>query len=197
MQTSRIVGFLAPAVLWWCFGEHAALADSAAPPAKDSERGARLVFAGAEPIKQEFQVRDDQVEVMNLKVWFRNDGRAPAHLHSVAALQVLTEKRLTPAEEENYFLSAREGSSVKAEGLVAPGQKTSVTSQAGVDEQGWSDFLGKRKYLYSFVSVEYGRADSGSKDDTETESCVWFEGGNLNAVNPCKTDRNKVIESGG
>jgi hypothetical protein len=184
--------------LFWCCSGYAAFAEAAPALSKDADqtpRAARLIFVRAEPIKQEFQVRDDRVEVVNLKIWFKNEGRSTARLLSVGASQVPTGKRLTPAEEENDFLSAREGSSIKLNGVVEPGQMISFVSQAGVEEQAWADFLARRKYLYSFVSVAYRSEGSGPNDDIETETCVWFQNGDLDAIDTCKTDRNRVIGS--
>jgi hypothetical protein len=190
-----LVRILVAGLLWCCCG-YAAFAQAAPAASKDADQalsGPRLIFVRAEPIKQEFQVRDDKVEVASLKMWFKNEGRSTARLVSVAVSQVLTAQPLTPAEEENYFLSAREGSSITLSGAVEPGQMTAFVSQSGVEDEAWADFLAKRKYLYSFVSATYRGEGSDPKDDVETETCVWFQNGDLNAINPCKTDRNRVI----
>jgi hypothetical protein len=178
-------------LIFVCSG-YTAFAEDAAAPSKD---GARLIFVRAEPIEEELQIRDDKVKVVNLKMWFKNEGRSPAQLLSVGISHLVTDKRLEKPEEEHYFLSAIEGSSTKLSGVVEPGQMTSFISQSGAGEQGWADFLAKKKYLYSFISTAYRSEESSAKGDMETETCIWFENGDLNAVNLCKTDRNRVMES--
>ena len=159
-------------------------------------RARELVFTHAEPVKQTLQVRDERTELMNLKMWFKNEGKSAARLVSLGAMQVTTDKALTPPEEENYFLTAREEWSAKLDGAIQPGEAISFTSQGGIDEQDWSDFLAKRKRLYSFFNVSYRNEGSNSKDETETETCVWFQNGDVNRINSCKTDRNRVLTNG-
>lgn len=195
MPLFRIFG-LAPAAaaLLLCCCAFAARAENPANPGQDA--GARLVFTHAEPVKQTLLVRDERADLTNLKLWFKNEGKSPARLVSLGAMQVMTNKALTPPEEENYFLTAREEWSAKLDGAVQPGQTVSFTSRGGIDDQDWSDFLAKRKRLYSFLDVSYRSEGSDSKDETETESCVWFQNGDVNAINSCKTDRNRVLTNG-
>ena len=91
---------------------------------------------------------------MNLKLWFKNEGQAPARLLTLGTMPVLTDKILTPAEEENYFKVAATQWSVKIDGDVQPGQTISFASQNGIDDPGWTEFQAKRKYLYSFLVGE-------------------------------------------
>jgi len=193
MPFFRIRGLAAATALFLCYCAFAALAET---PANREDAGARLVFMHAEPVKQTLQVRDERAELMNLKMWFKNEGKSPARLVSLGAMQVTTDKALTPPEEENYFLTAREEWSAKLDGTVQRGQTVSFTSRGGIDDQDWSDFLAKRKRLYSFFDVSYRSEGSDSKDETETETCVWFQNGDFNAINSCKTDRNRVLTNG-
>ena len=147
--------------LVWCCSGYVAFAQPAPASSNDANPptpAARLIFVRADPIEQEIQIRDDKVKVVNLKMWFKNEGQSPARLLSVAVSQILTDKRLTPTEEENYFLSAREGSSIKLNGVVEPAQMTSFVSQAGVEEQGWADFLASEN-----ISIPLSRPLTGAK----------------------------------
>ncbi len=114
--------------------------------------GAKLVFTRVEQIKRPLLIRDQRLELMNLNLWFRNEGQVAARLLAVGTMPLLTDKILTPAEEENYFNVAATQWSVKLDGEVEPGQTVSFASQNGIDDEGWAEFQAKRKYLYAFLA---------------------------------------------
>jgi hypothetical protein len=164
--------------------------------AQPAPSGARLIFTRAEPIEQSVQVRDEKYKVMNLKLWFRNDGRSMARLHSIAIMPLLTDKLLTAAEEDNDFRVAATQWSIIVNGEVKPGESASFASRNGVDDEGWTEFQANKKYLYSFVTLSYGSEGSKSPDETLTEMCVWFQNGDIKTVNECQSGHNQVRKSG-
>jgi hypothetical protein len=166
------------------------LADETITPAALS---AKLVFTHVEPVQQPLLIRDQRLELMNLKLWFKNEGQAPARLLNLGTMPVLTDKILTPAEEENYFKVAATQWSVKIAGDVQPGQTISFASQNGIDDPGWTEFQAKRKYLYSFLSVSYRAEDSRGPKDIVTEACVWFQNADTKTVNDCQSNHNRAF----
>lgn len=175
----------APAIML-CFYQYSAFAQTRTPSS------ARLIFTHAEPIEQSVQVRDEKYKLVNLKMWFKNDGQSTARLHTIAIMPVLTDKVLTAAQEDNEFSFAATQWSVVFNGEVKPGQTVALSSQNGVDDQGWTDFQANRKYLYSFLSLSYISEDLGAQDETVTELCIWFQNGDVKTVNACQSDHNRV-----
>jgi hypothetical protein len=168
MWLSKVLRLAAATII--CWGARGQIA--AGQPAQDSFKladeartpgalSAKLVFTHVEPVQQPLLIRDQRLELMNLKLWFKNEGQAPARLLTLGTMPVLTDKILTPAEEENYFKIAATQWSVKIDGDVQPGQTISFASQNGIDDPGWTEFQAKRKYLYSFLSVSYRAEGSG------------------------------------
>jgi hypothetical protein len=187
MPLSRVLKAVVVIVL--CLCSHGAVAQPAPP-------GARLVFSHAEPVEQSVQVRDEKYRVMNLKLWFRNDGRSTARLHTIAIMPLLTAKLLTPAEEDNDFGVAATQWSIVVNGEVKPGESASFASRNGVDDEGWTEFQAARKYLYSFLTLSYGSEGSKSQDETLTEMCVWFQNGDIKTLNECQSGHNQVRRKG-
>jgi len=187
MPLSRVLNAVAAIVMWSC--AHGA----AAQPARS---GARLVFTRAEPVEQSVQVRDEKYKVMNLKLWFRNDGTSAARLHSIAIMPLLTDKLLTAAEEDSDFSVAAAQWSIIVNGEVKPGESASFASRSGVDDEGWTAFQTNRKYLYSFLTLSYASEGSEHPGETLTEMCVWFQNGDIRTVNECQSGHNQVRESG-
>ncbi len=98
-----------------CCGAYGQIA--AAQPAQDNSKpavettkpaalNAKLVFTHAEPFQQPLLIRDQRLELTNLKLWFKNEGQAPARLLTLGTMPVLTDKILSPAEEEEFFKAA-------------------------------------------------------------------------------------------
>jgi hypothetical protein len=111
-------------------------------------------------------------------------------------MPVLTDKILTPDQEENYLGFAARQWSVKLDGEVQPGQSAFFTSQNGIDDEGWSEFQAKRKYLYSFLTVTYRAENSASQNEIATETCVWFQNADVSAANACQSGHNRVFARG-
>jgi hypothetical protein len=187
-------------MLFWGAYEHIAISQPAQSNSKQADGtlkpttlDAKLVFIRAEPIQQSLLIRDQRLELMNLNLWFRNEGQAAARLLTLGTMPLLTDKILTPAEEENYFNVAATQWSVKLDGEVEPGQTVSFASQNGIDDEGWSEFQAKRKYLYSFLAVTYRSKDSDAQNEIITETCVWFQNGDTNTVNDCQSNHNQAV----
>jgi hypothetical protein len=187
-------------MLFWGAYEHIAIGQPAQSNSQQADEnikaatsGAKLVFTHVEPIKQPLLIRDQRSELTNLNLWFRNEGQAAARLLTLGTMPLLTDKILTPDEEENYFNIAATQWSVKLDGEVAPGQTVSFASQNGIDDEGWSEFQVKRKYLYSFLAVTYRSKDSDAQNEIITETCVWFQNGDTNTVNDCQSNHNQAV----
>ena len=200
MPPSRVLRLAAVTVLFWGAYEHIAVGQPAQSSSKQADgnikvatSGAKLVFTRAEPIQQPLLIRDQRLELMNLNLWFRNEGQAAARLVTLGTMLLLTDKILTAAEEENYFNIAATRWAVKLDGEVEPGQPVAFASQSGIDDVGWAEFQAKRKYLYSFMAVTYSSKDSGAQNEIITETCVWFQGGDTNSVNDCQSDHNQAV----
>jgi hypothetical protein len=158
--------------------------------------GARLVFTNIEAVQQSLLIRDQRLELTNLKMWFKNEGQSAARLVALGTMPVLTDKILTPAEEENYFDVAASQWSIKLDGEVQPGQTASFASQNGIDDQGWAEFQAKQKYLYSFLAVSYRTENSNSQNEIVTETCVWFQNADIKRVNYCQSGHNQAFLRG-
>jgi len=205
MLVSRVLGFVAFALLFWPGGAGVAIAQGISKDAKPAEKTerteqtsaaqARLVFTHAEPFQQPVYIRGQQVDIANLKMWFKNEGQAPAHLLTVGAMSVLSDKPLTETQEENDLKAAATEWSVKASAVVEPGQGAFFAGQAGIDEVGWADFQAKRNFLYSFVTLSYRSGDSESGTEIVTEACVWFQSADIKTANPCESGHNRVFQT--
>jgi hypothetical protein len=203
MSLSRAVGLAAFTIIFWYGGERSAIAQSALNDSnkaqeatKQSSLAAKLVFTRSEPIQQSLLIRDQRLELMNLKLWFKNEGQAPARLLTLGTMPVLTDKILTQDEEEYYLNVAARQWSIKLDGKVQPGQTAFFTSQNGIDDEGWSEFQAKRKYLYSFLTLTYRAENSASQDEVVTETCIWFQNADVSTVNTCQSGHNKVFPRG-
>ena len=131
-----------------------------AEPAASSEvdpSSARLVFTHVETGQQLLRIRDQRSELIALRMGFKNEGQAAARLLTLATTPVLTDHVLTAAEEENYFGTVAKRWSIKLNGEVEPGQNVFFAGQEGIDDASWAEFQAKRKYLYSFLTVSYGK----------------------------------------
>lgn len=199
MLRSKIIAIAAAGLL--CCVEYNALAQAASDKPETADEttkppalGAKLVFTHAESFQQPLLIRDQRLELTNLKMWFQNEGRSPARLMRLGTTLVLTDKILTREEEESEFNIAAKQWSIPLEGEVKPGQTASFASQNGIDDEGWTEFQAKRKYLFSFLAVTYraGGADSGK--EIVTEACVWFRNADVKAANACQADHNRVVE---
>jgi hypothetical protein len=188
-----------------CCGAYGEIA--AAQPAQDNSKpavettkpaalNAKLVFTHAEPFQQPLLIRDQRLELTNLKLWFKNEGHAPARLLTLGTMPILTDKILSLAEEEEFFKAASTQWSVKIDGDVQPGQTVSFASQNGIDDPGWTEFQAKRKYLYSFLAVSYTAGTSGGQKDIVTETCVWFQNADTKTANDCQSNHNRAVVSG-
>ncbi len=169
------------------------LADETKKPVAPS---AKLVFTHAEPFLQPLLIRDQRLELTNLKLWFKNEGQEPARLLTLGTMPVLTDKILTPAEEDEFFKVAATRWSVKIDGAVEPGQIISFASQNGIDDEGWAEFQAKRKYLYAFLAVTYRAEDASGPKEIVTETCVWFENADTKTVNDCQSNHNLAVLRG-
>jgi hypothetical protein len=203
MSLSRALSLAAFTITFWCGYERIAIAQSdpndsnkAQEAAKQAGLAAKLVFTHAEPVQQSLLIRDQRLDLTNLKLWFKNDGQAPARLLTLGTMPVLTDKILTPGQEENYLGFAARQWSVKLDGEVQPGQSAFFTSQNGIDDEGWSEFQAKRKYLYSFLTMTYRAENSASQNEIVTETCVWFQNASVSTVNKCQSDHNRVFPRG-
>jgi hypothetical protein len=199
MLRSKIIAIAAAGLL--CFTEYNALAqavsdkpETADETTKPINLGAKLVFTHAESFEQPLLIRDQRLELTNLKMWFQNEGRSSARLMRLGTTLVLTDKILTGEEEENEFDIAAKRWSIPVEGEVKPGQTTSFASQNGIDDEGWTEFQAKRKYLYSFLAVSYRADEAEGGKDIVTEACVWFQNADVKAVSTCQADHNRVVE---
>ncbi len=203
MSLSRGLGLAVFTIAFWCGCERIAIAQSAV---KDSNKGqevaqqaglaAKLVFTHVEPIQQSLLIRDQRLELMNLRLWFKNEGQEPARLLTLGTMPVLADKVLTPEEEENYLDVAEKQWSTKLDGEVQPGQSTFFTSQNGIDDEGWSEFQAKRKYLYSFLAVTYKVENSASQNEIVTETCIWLQNADVSTVNKCQSGHNRAALRG-
>jgi hypothetical protein len=188
MSQSKFLRVAAAILLW--LSQYSAFAQAPAPSSP------RLVFTRAEPVEQSLLVRDERMKVMNLKMWFKNEGQSAARLLSIGIMPALTDKVLTAAEEEEDFAVATTQWSVKLDGEVKPGQTAAFASQNGVDDEGWAAFQAKQKYLYSFVTLRYSWEKSDGQGDIVTETCVRFKDGDVNSVENCQAGHNQVRERG-
>ncbi len=198
MLRSKIIGIALAGLL--CCAEYNALAEAASDKAETADEsakpnavGAKLVFTHVETFRQPLLIRDQRLELTNLKMWFQNEGQSPARLMRLGTTLVLTNKILTPEEEENEFNIAAKQWSIPLEGEVKPGQTASFASQNGIDDEGWAEFQAKRKYLYSFLAVTYRAEDADSGKEIVTEACVWFQDADVKAVNTCRAGHNRVV----
>ena len=203
MWLSKVLRLAAATML--CCGAYGEIA--AAQPAQDNSKpavettksaalSAKLVFTHAEPFQQPLLIRDQRLELTNLKLWFKNEGQAPARLLTLGTMPILTDKILSPAEEEEFFKAASTQWSVKIDGDVQPGQTVSFASQNGIDDPGWTEFQAKHKYLYSFLAVSYTAGASAGQKDIVTETCVWFRNADTKTVNDCQSNHNRAVVSG-
>jgi hypothetical protein len=200
---SKVLSLAAAAMVYWgACGQIAAAqpAQNNSKPADETTKpaalSAKLVFTHAESFQQPLLIRDQRLELTNLKLWFKNEGQAPARLLTLGTMPVLTDKILTSAEEEDYFKTAATQWSVKIDGDVQPGQTISFASQNGIDDPGWTEFQAKRKYLYSFLAVTYRAEDASSHKEIVTETCVWFRNADTKTVNDCQSNHNRAVVSG-
>jgi hypothetical protein len=203
MSLSRALSFAVFTITFWCGFERIAIAQSALndpnkaqEAAKQAGLAAKLVFTHAEPIHQSLLIRDQRLELMNISLWFKNEGPAPARLLTLGTMPVLTGKVLTPDEEENYLDVAARQWSIKLDGEVQPGQTTFFTSQNGIDDQGWTEFQAKRKYLYSFLTLTYRAEKSANQNVIVTETCIWFQNADVSTANKCQSGHNQVSPRG-
>jgi hypothetical protein len=203
MWLSKVLSLAAAAMICWsACGQIAAAqpAQNNSKPVDETTKpaalSAKLVFTHAEPFQQPLLIRDQRLELTNLKLWFQNEGQAPARLLTLGTMPVLTDKILSPAEEQDYFEIAATQWSIKITGDVQPGQTISFASQNGIDDPGWTEFQAKRKYLYSFLAVTYGTEDASSHKEIVTETCVWFRNADTKTVNDCQSDHNRAVVSG-
>jgi hypothetical protein len=199
MLRSKIIGIAAASLL--CCAEYSAFAQPAPDkPEKVDETtkpmalGAKLVFIRAESFDQSLLIRDQRLELTNLRMWFKNEGPSPARLLTLGAMLVLTDKILTREEEESEFNVAARQWSIQLDGEVKPGQTASFASQNGIDDEGWGEFQAKRKYLYSFLAVTYRAEDTDNEKEIVTEACLWFRNADVKALNSCQADHNRVVE---
>lgn len=199
MLRSKIIAIAAAGLL--CCAEYSAVAQAASDKPETADEttepitlGAKLVFTHAESFEQPLLIRDQRLELTNLKMWFKNDGRSPARLMRLGTTLVLTDKILTREEEENGFAIAAKQWSIPLEGEVKPGESASFASQNGIDDEGWAEFQAKRKRLYSFLAVTYRADDADGGKEIVTEACVWFQNADVKTANSCQTDHNRVVE---
>lgn len=199
MLRSKIIAIAAAGLL--CCGEYNAPTQAASDKPETADEttkppalGAKLVFTHAESFQQPLLIRDQRLELTNLKMWFQNEGRSPARLMRLGTTLVLTDRILTREEEESEFNIAAKQWSIPLEGEVKPGQTASFASQNGIDDEGWAEFQAKRKYLYSFLAVTYRADDADSGKEIVTEACVWFRNADVKAANACQADHNRVVE---
>jgi hypothetical protein len=199
MLRSKIIGIAAASLL--CCAEYSASAQPAPDnpnnvdeTTKPTTLGAKLVFTRAETFEQSLLIRDQALELTNLKMWFKNEGRSPARLLTLGTTLLLTDKILTPEEEENEFNIAARRWSIQLDGEVKPGETASFASQNGIDDEGWAEFQAKRKYLYSFLAVTYRPEGTDSEREIVTEACVWFRNADVKAANSCQADHNRTVE---
>jgi hypothetical protein len=203
MSLSRALGLAVFTITFWCGYERMAISQSALNDSnkaldttKQAGLAAELVFTHAEPVQQPLLIRDERLELVNLKLWFKNEGQAPARLLTLGTMPVLTDKILTQDEEENYLDVAAKQWSIKLDGEVQPGQTAFFTSQNGIDDQGWAEFQAKRKYLYSFLTVTYRAENSASRGEVVTETCVWFQNADVSTANTCRSGHNQATLRG-
>jgi hypothetical protein len=199
MLRSKTIGIAVASLL--CCAENNAFAQSRSDKpekvdeaAKPMTLGAKLVFTQVESFEQFLLIRDQRLELTNLKMWFKNEGQSPARLLRLGTTLVLTDKILTREEEENEFNIAAKQWSFPLDGEVEPGQTASFASQNGIDDEGWAELQAKRKYLYSFLAVTYRAEGADSEKEVVTEACVWFRNADLKPVNSCEADHNRVVE---
>jgi hypothetical protein len=203
MWLSKVLRLATAAVIYWgAYGQIAVAqpAQNNSKPADETTKpaalSAELVFTHAEPFQQPLLIRDQRLELMNLRLWFKNEGQAPAHLLTLGTMPVLADKILTPTEEEEFFKVAATQWSVKIDGDVPAGQTISFSSQNGIDDPGWTEFQAKRKYLYSFLAVSYTAGASASQKEIVTETCIWFRNADTKTVNDCESNHNRAVLSG-
>jgi hypothetical protein len=156
-----------------------------APPVAST---ARLVFRSIEP---EWFINQTP-GLMTFGVWFKNEGQVAAQSPTVGIMPVLIDKIISRDEEETYFNMARTHRLFKSDGGVLPGHDVFFVGPSGLNEAGWVDFQGKKKYLYVFSSVTYSSGGSNQRISV-TETCVLFGNGDINIWNGCLSGHNKVL----
>jgi hypothetical protein len=203
MSLSRALSLAVFTIIFWCGFERIAIAQSVLTDSNNDQEAtkqaglaAKLVFTHAESVQQSLLIRDQRLQLMNIRLWFENEGPAPARLLRLGTMPLLTDKILTQDEEENYLDVAARQWSIKLDGAVQPGQTAFFTNQNGIDDEGWTEFQAKRKYLYSFLTLTYRAENSGNQNEIVTETCIWFQNADVSTANKCQSGHNQVSPRG-
>jgi hypothetical protein len=130
-----------------------------------------------------------------LRMWFTNNGPAPATIHNVAISPdfspiLMTQERESQRMDGVAKNKASTGTNVTGSQIVT-GQKVFYSSNAAFPDELWSEFITKKQLLYVFALISFSDEASGDKE-VVTEICVQLEP-SLNNWSHCASGHNETI----
>src|SRR3984893_1997424 len=130
-----------------------------------------------------------------LRMWFKNNGPAPAKIRNVVVSPEYSPALVTPENESQRmdFVSKNKATiGITPRGVeVVTGQEIAYPSNSAVPDELWSEFTNKKQFLYVFALISFSDELSGDQE-VVTEICVRLET-NLNRWNHCASAHNETI----
>jgi hypothetical protein len=137
-----------------------------------------------------------QKTMHQMRMWFTNNGQAPAKLRNVVVNTEYSATLMTPEKESQRMDYTAKNKAIigitpRGGAEVATGQRVAYPSNSAVPDDLWSDFTSKKQILYVFALISFSDELSGDQE-VVTEICLLLEP-NLNGWSHCLSGHNETI----
>jgi len=135
-----------------------------------------------------------QKTMHQLRMWFKNNGLAPATIRNVVVNPEYWPGLMTPEQESqrmDYTAKNKAMIGITPRGAeVVTGQEVAYPSNSAVPNELWSDFTNNKQILYVFAVISFFDEYSGDRE-VVTEICIRLDT-SLNSWNHCFSGHNET-----